>query len=191
MKSLSIYMVGVGGQGVLTIAELIMAAAHKRGIYCNFYPTKGMAQRGGFVKAQLRLGDAEMGPDIRRGGADVVIAMELSEALKAVDYLKINGDMIVYGHRWLPTDAMLGKAPYPTAEEVAGEVAKRTEHYAYLNPSALPESGADNIFLLAAAHKHSSLGAMFSADELRTVVKERFPKGVESNMLSFEAGQKE
>ena len=24
----------------------------------NFYPTKGMAQRGGFVKAQLRLGRA-------------------------------------------------------------------------------------------------------------------------------------
>ena len=51
-----IYLVGVGGQGLLTIADIITAAAVQKGIPVNFYPTKGMAQRGGFVKAQVRLG---------------------------------------------------------------------------------------------------------------------------------------
>ena len=57
-----IYMVGVGGQGVLTIGHLIMDAALHLQIPSSFYPTKGMAQRGGFVKAQLRLGQ-KAGPD--------------------------------------------------------------------------------------------------------------------------------
>ena len=37
-----------------------------------------MAQRGGFVKAQLRFGETGVGPDIPEGGADLLIAMELS-----------------------------------------------------------------------------------------------------------------
>ena len=39
----------------MTIGDLVTSAAMARGIPANFYPTKGMAQRGGFVKAQLRL----------------------------------------------------------------------------------------------------------------------------------------
>ena len=61
MKGYDIYLVGVGGQGVLTIGEIIMSAAFRKGQSVNFYPTKGMAQRGGFVKAQLRLGRESAG----------------------------------------------------------------------------------------------------------------------------------
>ena len=62
-----IYFVGVGGQGVLTIGEIITEAAYRKGLPVNFYPTKGMAQRGGFVKAQFRLGrDAGPGDPRKR-----------------------------------------------------------------------------------------------------------------------------
>ena len=54
MNTYDIYLVGVGGQGVLTIGEIITETAFRAGLPVNFYPTKGMAQRGGFVKAQLR-----------------------------------------------------------------------------------------------------------------------------------------
>jgi hypothetical protein len=49
-----IYFVGVGGQGVLTIGEIITEAAFRKGIL-RTSTHQGMAQRGGFVKAQLRL----------------------------------------------------------------------------------------------------------------------------------------
>ena len=91
-----IYFVGVGGQGVLTIGEIITEAAFRQGIPVNFYPTKGMAQRGGFVKAQLRLGRKLAGPAIPERGADLVIATEISEALKAVRYIKPCGDFVLY-----------------------------------------------------------------------------------------------
>lgn len=187
--NLDIYLVGVGGQGVLTIAELIMAAAMKRGIPCNFFPTKGMAQRGGFVKAQLRLGEEKKGPDIMPGGADVVIAMEQSEALKAVDYCKEGGGFIVYGYRFLPTDVMLKRAPYPEWAEVEAEIKKRTDQCTFIDPAKLFEGGADNIYLLSAAQKHTALGAHFTAEELLEAIYERFPKGKEANGRSFALGQ--
>ena len=61
MNTYDIYLVGVGGQGVLTIGEIIAETAFRAGLPVNFYPTKGMAQRGGFVKAQLRIGRAHPG----------------------------------------------------------------------------------------------------------------------------------
>ena len=51
-----VFLVGVGGQGVLTIGDILAEAALGQGTPVNLYPTKGMAQRGGFVKAQVRLG---------------------------------------------------------------------------------------------------------------------------------------
>lgn len=186
--TLDIYLVGVGGQGILTIAELITKAAEAKGISANFFPTKGMAQRGGFVKAQLKLGHNEVGPDIRPGGADLIIAMELSESLKALRFLKQDGDCIIYGYNWQPTEVMLGKAPYPTVEQVKEEVTKAGGHVTYLPPENMPEGVADNIYLLAAAVKHTCLGKFFTAEEIQEAIISRWPQGAERNMASFEAG---
>ena len=185
---LDIYLTGVGGQGILTIAELITRAAMSKGLTANFFPTKGMAQRGGFVKAQLKLGHQEIGPDIRPGGADLVISTELCESLKALRYLKKGGDFIVFGYKWLPTEVMLGKAEYPTVEQVKEEVAKVGGHFSYLAPENMPQGLADNIYLLAAAQKHTCLGQMFTAAELKEAILSRWPKGAQRNTESFAAG---
>ena len=81
-----------------------------------------MAQRGGFVKAQLRIGRASAGPGIPEKGADLVIATEVSETLKAVRYVKPGGDVVLFGYVWAPTAVVLGKAPYPALDQVAGQV---------------------------------------------------------------------
>jgi len=187
-SKLDIYLVGVGGQGILTIAELITLAAEAKGISANFFPTKGMAQRGGFVKAQLKLGHGEIGPDIRPRGADLVISTELCESLKAVRFLKEGGDCIVYGYNWQPTEVMLGKAAYPTVEQVKGEVAKVGGNITYLPPEDMPADVADNIYLLAAAIKYTCLGDMFTAEEIKEAIVSRWPKGAQRNMVSFDAG---
>ena len=91
-----IVLVGVGGQGILTIGELLLHAALDAGIPASFAPTKGMAQRGGFVKAELRLGADGVGPRVRDGGADLVVALERSEALRGVRFVKSGGSFVLY-----------------------------------------------------------------------------------------------
>ena len=135
---LDIYLVGVGGQGILTIGELISEAARRLSVPVNFFPSKGMAQRGGFVKAQLRLGRETVGPIIPEKGADMVIAMELSEALKAVRFIKAGGDFVLFGEKWEPTAVMLGKAAYPEAQDVKEQVVIAGARLVFLNPDNLP-----------------------------------------------------
>lgn len=187
---LNIYITGIGGQGVLTIAEIIARSAEKKGFCCNFYPTKGMAQRGGFVKAQLRISssDSDFGPEISRGSADIAISMELSESLRAIPYLKDGGDFLVWAYKWLPTDVMLKKAPYPSLNDIQTAAKEAGLSVKILNPEDFSDELASNICLLAAAQAHTQLGKYFTADELKEAMLERFSKGRDRNLKSFEAG---
>ena len=190
-----IYFVGVGGQGILTIGEIITEAAYRKGMPVNFYPTKGMAQRGGFVKAQLRLGRAAAGPAIPEKGADLVIATEVSEALKAVRFVKPEGDFVLYAHVWAPTAVMLGKAPYPKLDEVAAAACAALDddgRFCVIPPDALPvyegAPVADNIFTLGVVLGRTRLGELLPPAQVEAVVRGRWKRGVERNMLAFTAG---
>lgn len=189
-----IYITGVGGQGVLTIADILTTAAFKKGLPVNYYPTKGMAQRGGFVKAQLRFGETGVGPDIPEGGADLLIAMELSESLKGARYLKAGGDCFLYENRWLPAAVMLGKAPYPSLSEVWGELEKAGAHVHCLSAESLPvyqgNPVRDNIYVLGGLMASTTLSNVFTAQELLGVMEEKWPKGVQANRFAFEEGLK-
>lgn len=187
-----IYLVGVGGQGILTIGEIIAEAALRLGIPANFYPTKGMAQRGGFVKAQLRIGRASVGASIAEKGADLVIAMELSESLKALRYLKPEGDFVLYSSVWSPTAVMLGKAPYPAVGDVLTEIKSVKGKIIHIRPEERPEyegqSVPENVYVLGAACRNSALGNFISAEEIRTTIENKWKKGIERNLYTFEAG---
>ncbi|MEM0331318.1 MAG: 2-oxoacid:acceptor oxidoreductase family protein, partial [Archaeoglobaceae archaeon] len=78
---LNILVVGVGGQGALTTAHLIARSAMKAGLNVLVAETHGMAQRGGSVEVHVRIGDVHS-PLIPDCGADIVLALEPSEALR-------------------------------------------------------------------------------------------------------------
>jgi len=187
-----IYLVGVGGQGVLTIGELVAETAHRAGLPVSFYPTKGMAQRGGFVKAQLRIGRKTAGATIPEKGADLVIAMELSEALKAVRFVKPGGDFLLFGYVWAPTAVMLDRAPYPTKEQVLAQVQEAQGNPLTLNPESLPlyegEPVPANVFVLGAALGHTGLSQVLDPSAIAHTVQTRWQRGAERNRMAFEAG---
>jgi|YNPNPStandDraft_1061719.scaffolds.fasta_scaffold06964_3 indolepyruvate ferredoxin oxidoreductase beta subunit len=187
-----ILLIGVGGQGVLTIGELLAAAATRKGLPANYYESKGMAQRGGCVKAQLRLGRQVTGPNIPQRGADLVIAMELSEALKGVPYIKPGGDFLVYGHVWAPTAVMLGKASYPTLAQVREQVESAGARWLYVPADILPlHNGLPvpaNIFVLGAAMALTSLRQVLDLVEVQQVIRERWPQNSERNLYALQVG---
>jgi len=187
-----LFLVGVGGQGVLTIGEIIAEAALRQGIPVNFYPTKGMAQRGGFVKAQVRLGRQTVGPNIPEKGADLVIAMEVSEALKAVRFIKPGKEFVLFGHVWPPTAVMLGKAAYPTLEQVRQQVQEAGRRMLYLDAESLPlYEGMPvpaNIFVLGATIGHTRLGDVLDPSDVAQLVQAKWTRGAKRNALAFQAG---
>lgn len=188
-----IYLVGVGGQGVLTIGDLITEAALRAGIPANFYPTKGMAQRGGFVKAQLRLGRDVVGPQIPERGADLAIAMELSESLKALSFVKAGGEVVLLGHVWQPTAVMLGKAPYPSLEAVVDQAATAGVALHYLDPTGIPvlegRTVPANVYVLGAALGRTRLAEVLDPAAVEELIASRWKRGVQANRLAFQAGR--
>ena len=176
----------------MTIGELLAQAALRQGIAANYYKSKGMAQRGGFVKAQLRLGREVVGPNIPEQGADLVIAMEVSEALKGVRFVKPEGDFLVFGHVWAPTAVMLGKAPYPTVDQVRAQVALAGAHWHYVDESRLPVYEGSpvpaNIFVLGAAMAATDLRAVLDPAVVRQTVQGRWRRAAARNLYAFQAG---
>lgn len=188
----NVYLVGVGGQGVLTIGELIAEAALLEKTPVNYYPTEGMAQRGGFVKAQIRIGKEFVGPHIPEKNADLIIAMEVSEALKATQFIKLGSDFLLWGHVWLPTASMLGKQGYPGLEEVKEQITQAGANLLYLDPAHLPtfqgSAIADNLYVLGAAIGKTSLGNIFKLETVKKTIENRWPKSTEKNLYSFRCG---
>ncbi len=187
-----IYIVGIGGQGVLTIADILTLTATNKDIEINYYPTKGMAQRGGFVKAQLRIGRQpnKFSPSISEGGSDMIVSMELCETLRTIRYGKEGAKYVVLGNRWLPTEVMLGNAPYPEEELIVSEIKKSGGVPVVLSPELVPEYARPNLFLLGAAYGCSELNVFFSLEEIEDTIKNRWPRVAENNLKAFHAGMK-
>lgn len=187
-KNLDVFLIGVGGQGLLTIGEVMAEAAVALDLPVSFYPYKGMAQRGGLVKAQVRLGRSAVGPNIPPRGADLVIAMEVSEALRAVRALRPGGEFLLFGERWLPTAVVLGKAAYPALETVLEQVRAAGGHPIYLPPDSSPAGLPANLFVLGAAVARTRLGDILPAAAVEEAIQRRWPRDPERNLAAFRAG---
>lgn len=187
-----IFFAGVGGQGMLTIGEVLAEVAHYKDIPANFYPSKGMAQRGGFVKAQLRLGRENVGPNIPQGGADMVIAMEQSESLKAVPYIKSGGDFVLYGDIWAPTAVSLGKATYPTLEQIKEQVALTGARLVYIDPAHLPKYDDElvhaNLYVLGVIMGQTALADLINSEDVEHIIQSRFKRNFEANLYAYHTG---
>ena len=78
-----VYLLGVGGQGVVTMGDLIADGALEAGLPVNVYPTKGMAQRGGSVLSHVRWGQHVFSPMIKKGEVDFLVGFEQLETARA------------------------------------------------------------------------------------------------------------
>ena len=84
----SILLTGVGGQGTILTTKILSAGRAQMGYDVKMSEIHGMSQRGGTVNTQLKFGDKVYAPNIGEGEADLIVAFEKTEALRALPYLK-------------------------------------------------------------------------------------------------------
>ena len=94
-KAIGVIVAGVGGQGAITLAQLILGAAWRSDYQCLQSEVHGMSQRGGAVNAHIVF-DSETvtSPLITEGCADLLIGMEPLETLRYVHLVKADGVII-------------------------------------------------------------------------------------------------
>lgn len=121
-KVFNLIINGYGGQGVLTIAEILAKAAILQGYDVKQAELHGLSQRGGSLECHLRFGEKVNSPLIRRANADLIISLELLEALRACYYANKNKTIIIANARIFN--------PYPfepqriTAEKITSDIKK-------------------------------------------------------------------
>ncbi len=119
----NVILAGVGGQGILTIAQAVSVACVERGWQIKQAEVHGMSQRGGAVQSHLRIADHPIYSDlIPLGTADLILSVEPLEALRYVEYLSENGAIVAN------TTPFVNIPNYPPVESVLERIARFSRH---------------------------------------------------------------
>jgi indolepyruvate ferredoxin oxidoreductase len=108
-------VIGVGGTGITTISRVIAEASANMGgredLNFKFVDQKGLAQRNGSVTSHLSIFNKKksQGQVVPVGTADVVLAPDLLEGARAVEYLSANGTLIIDSDFQVPLSILLDR----------------------------------------------------------------------------------
>lgn len=182
----SILLVGVGGQGTILASKILTNGLMEAGYDVKMSEIHGMSQRGGSVSSQVRYGDKVMSPVIEKGNADIVVSFEKMEALRALDYLKEDGTLVVNNEEIPSMSVITGDEVYPddVMEEIARHVKAKVVDATRL-ARGLGNEKAANIILLGTIIKAMGLEHIDWDAILETNIKPQF---LELNKKALKVG---
>jgi indolepyruvate ferredoxin oxidoreductase beta subunit len=190
-EKINIILTGVGGQGVITAANILGKAALKEKVNVFVSEVHGMAQRGGSVNCSVRMGNVS-GPLVSSGTADVILSTEPIEALRYIQYSNKNTKIITDINPVIPYTVSVGEDKYPDLEEVFKDLNKYGELHKIDAVKLSKDAGAlitKNIVMLGALSATDILP--FSSDKLLETILENIPdKFKVMNRRAFESGLK-
>src|SRR5512140_122424 len=126
-------LAGVGGQGVLTASDIVAEVGMSIGLDAKKSEIHGFSQRGGVVESHVRWGQRVGAPMGEKGRIDYLLAFELMESARWIEYLKPGGVVIVNRQRILPMSATVGDAIYPSTAVVEKALHAVTDRVVYVN----------------------------------------------------------
>jgi indolepyruvate ferredoxin oxidoreductase beta subunit len=189
-STLSVLVVGVGGQGAITAARLLGEAAKAAGMPVRVGQVHGMSQRGGSVESTLVIGPG-LSPFLPLRGADIVLGLEPLELLRARPRLHPGSRVVASSGRIVPTPMALQGAEYPDPAGIFDQLRPLVSELVVVDGPAIA-AGAGNDRALNA----TMLGVLaaqswlpFDGGVLLDQLQQRSPpKHLESNKRAFKAG---
>lgn len=118
MNTTSFVLAGVGGQGTILASDVVAQTGLHLGLDAKKSEVHGMAQRGGAVISHVRWAEKVASPLCEKGTADYLIAQEMLESLRWIEFLRPGGTVIINHQHWPPTSTVFATASYPSDEEI-------------------------------------------------------------------------
>lgn len=182
-----IILAGVGGQGILSIAATLGAAALNENLYLKQAETHGMSQRGGAVVSHLRISDQAIYSDlIPLGSADIILSVEPMESLRYLPLLSQKGCLVTN------TTEFKNITNYPDLKSTFREIATKVRiieidadkiAYDIGNPKA------SNMVILGAASSFINIENSIIVKGIEAIFKSKGEKIVKLNIEAFNAGK--
>ena len=185
---------GVGGQGILTITDIIVMAAQDKGLRVLGSEVHGMAQKGGSVVTNLKIGKELHSPVTPIGSCKVLVGLEQNETLRYLKFLEPGGTVITSKTVLFPISWKKDKKAAQLArEKIEENLSKFKAEVVMVDAEKLAiDAGlalTQNIVLLGALSQVK--GFPLTVDELKEALKRRVPsKYLEQNIKAFELGIK-
>ena len=188
----NISIVGVGGQGVILMSELLGNAAIRDGLNVRGSEILGMAVRGGSVSSMIRIGKDVFGPLIPTGKCDVLVGMEPAEALRNISSLSRSGMVLLNTESMVPFTVSLGTSQYPALDNIVEKLTQQVSKVITLNASQIAREASNqqaaNIVMLGALFGTGKVP--ITEDTMLKEIEARMPgKLVQVNLKAFALGK--
>ncbi len=183
----NVLIAGVGGQGTILSSDLLSHAALSLGFDVKKSEVHGLAQRGGAVVTQVRFGKKVYSPIIPEGAGDFLLAFELVEAARYVNYLSPDAVILANDQR-IPSVTILARLETYPNDPLAGvreSVKECTVLPAAAEAMKLGNPRIANVILLGALAKRMNMEHDAFRNAIKAIVK---PKFVELNLKAFDIG---
>ena len=186
METVNVMIVGVGGQGTLLASRILGNCVINEGYDVKVSEVHGMSQRGGSVVTYFKYGNEVYSPIVGKGEANVILAFEELEALRAIPYLKKGGKIIVNTQQIDPMPVITGKMEYPMGIveklQAAGEVVT-------VDALSLAKQAGNlkavNVVLIGIYAKTSGIAYEKWVETIKSTVPEKL---LEVNLKAFDLG---
>ena len=191
-KTTNIIIAGVGGQGNRTLMHVIAHAALAAEEEVHTLSSTSLGRLGGPITCHMRIGPAASAA-IPMGEADILIALEMNEALRALPMLHRGALAFIYTYRRLPIMAGIHGMQYPSVDTIANMATGKdiTSIFVPASLSAPEHHNAEqgqytaNITILGALCGHTGLLPRFLVEQ---ALCECLPEYKEPNFQALAIG---
>ena len=191
IEKIDVLFVGVGGQGILTASDIVAEVGLAVGYDAKKSEVHGFSQRGGVVDSHVRWARRVGASTASMGQIDVLLAFEMLEAVRWMDWLRPNGTAIVNRQKIVPMSVSVGNYKYPSDDDLLAAVRVRTDKVVLVDGLGIGErlgkAQLANSVLLGALS--CQIGEI-DPDVWTTVIQRRVPKKyAELNRVAFWEGR--
>ncbi len=131
----NIIITGVGGQGNVLGSRVLSNMLVRKGYHATIGETFGASQRGGSVMSHIRVSaKSTWSPQIPRGRADLIIALEPVEAIRVlVSYGNQKVIVLVNTRPIYPVGVIAGELEYPSLKDIKASVKELSSTALFIN----------------------------------------------------------
>lgn len=187
MENHSAILAGVGGQGAILTARILVSGLIRAGYDVKMSEVHGMSQRGGSVSTQVHWGKKVYSPLAGKGGAQLLVAFEKMEAVRYAELLCPGGIAIINDYELPSSTIAAGLCAYP-----GGCLEAMQEQFRCFTLNAgeiamsLGNARCMNVVLFGAMTKALAMDDI----DWETVIGETVPpKFLELNLAAYRAGK--
>jgi indolepyruvate ferredoxin oxidoreductase beta subunit len=188
---MNLLITGVGGQGTVTLGDLIAERALGLELPVSVFHSRGMAHRGGRVAGELRIASRpgeRLGPRLSPGEADVLVGMEIGESVNSLPFLKEGGVALLIDYRYVPSETALKKEEYPDLAKARELFSHRTPRvFTVVRPPA-PVNLFALGFLAGVLPGELDPQGIFNPEGLEEAIRRYLKKNTEANLRVFRQG---